>query len=263
MPWACRRYGQKGGLRSKQEGQQVLYAKMSSLAYKSESERIAGLAKLGFNLDKTLSNDDIMIAVNPKTSEIISAMTGSRFDSKKHRFRDTRTDIGTVFGLDRYGKRKKELKSIVLDAKKKYKDFDHTLTGHSLSGRQAQNISKETGIPAVTYNRASSPASAVADKISKWLGKDNKDSKVISYTTGNDFISKSAQLLGDEDEMNVVKMKKEKKKGIAENHSIDNFTGEGKSKKVSPWIAHVRNTRKKHGCSYKEALGLASKTYKK
>ena len=64
MPWACRRYGvQRGGLRSKQEGQQVLYAKMSSLAYKSESERVAGLAKLGFNLDKTLSNDDIMIAL--------------------------------------------------------------------------------------------------------------------------------------------------------------------------------------------------------
>lgn len=30
---------------------------------------------------------------------------------------------------------------------------------------------------------------------------------------------------------------------------------------MSQWIEHVKQTRAKHGCSYKEALKLASKTY--
>ena len=70
-------------------------------------------------------------------------------------------------------------------------------------------------------------------------------------------MSISAKLAGDDAETNLV----DKKKDGGISHSIDHCTGEGK-KKVSPWIEHVRNTRKKHGCSYKEALGLASKTYK-
>ncbi len=39
--------------------------------------------------------------------------------------------------------------------------------------------------------------------------------------------------------------------------------GKAKGKKVSPWIAHVREFSKKNGCSYKEAMSRASKTYKK
>jgi hypothetical protein len=29
------------------------------------------------------------------------------------------------------------------------------------------------------------------------------------------------------------------------------------------WIQHIKDTQRKHGCSYKEAMGLASGTYKK
>lgn len=32
---------------------------------------------------------------------------------------------------------------------------------------------------------------------------------------------------------------------------------------MSSWIEHVKKTRAKHSCSYKEALQLASKTYRK
>jgi len=260
--WTCKRYGtQRGGLRGKDNKQQTFYANMSDLAYKNVSVRMKKLPE-GFKLDRDLSNEDIMIAYNPTTKEVVSAVTGSRFTSRKHAMRDIRSDLGIAMGTDRLGKRTKEVGSIVKKAKVKYGDYDHTLTGHSLGGRVAQNISKQTGVPAVVFNRGSSPLGVVSDKVSKILGRDSKESKVIHYTTNKkstvDPVSISAKLAGDDAETNLV----DKKKDGGISHSIDHFTGEGK-KKVSPWIAHVRNTRKKHGCSYKEALGLASKTYKK
>jgi hypothetical protein len=35
------------------------------------------------------------------------------------------------------------------------------------------------------------------------------------------------------------------------------------SGKTSPWIDHVKSYQSQHGCSYKEALSNASKTYRK
>ena len=66
-------------------------------------------------------------------------------------------------------------------------------------------------------------------------------------------------------------------KDIAEAHSLSNFVdverdqiGVGKKSKkrtgkraTSPWIAHVKATQAKHGCSYKQAMSLASATYKR
>ena len=59
--WHCEYYNcsQSGGLRSKTDGQQEFYVKMSSLAYENEADRIKGLKKMGFEYDKELSNDGI------------------------------------------------------------------------------------------------------------------------------------------------------------------------------------------------------------
>lgn len=75
----------------------------------------------------------------------------------------------------------------------------------------------------------------------------------------------------------AVKLKKKpkkpkKKKGP--NHIIladddEDVIGEGKKKvkggcgTCTPWITHVKAYQSKHGCSYKEALSQASKTYHK
>jgi hypothetical protein len=51
--------------------------------------------------------------------------------------------------------------------------------------------------------------------------------------------------------------------------SQPNFFGKGKKKvkggcgTCTPWITHVKAYQSKHGCSYKEALSQASKTYHK
>jgi hypothetical protein len=264
--WHCKYHNwkQKGGLRGKAEGQQEFYGKMSSIAYENTENRKKKLEKLGFELDTELSNDDIMIAVNRNTGELVSTATGSRFTDKKHRFRDTRSDIGIALGTDRLGKRKKEVKAVVKKAGTKYKGYDHTLSGHSLAGRTMQSISKETGLPAVIFNRGASPMGAVSDKVAKWLGKDNKKSKVIHYTTNKgmtiDPVSISARLLGDDTE--TIKTKKKKDGGIS--HSIDHFTGQaGTGKKSNAWIQHVKAYAKKNNVSYKQAMKEAKASYKK
>lgn len=51
--------------------------------------------------------------------------------------------------------------------------------------------------------------------------------------------------------------------------SVNDVEGKGKKKvkggcgTCTPWITHVKKYQSKHGCSYKEALKEASKTYKK
>ena len=261
--WHCEYYNwnQSGGLRDKRDGQQEFYAKLSSYSYENTEDRKKKLAKLGFELDTELSNDDVMIAVNKKTRELVSTATGSRFTDKRHRFRDTRSDIGIVLGTDRWGKRKKEVKEVVKKAGEKYKGYDHTLSGHSLAGRTMHNISKETGIPAVIFNRGSSPIGALTDKITKWLGKDKKESKVIHYTTNKgltiDPVSISAKLLGDDTE--TIKVNNKKDGRIS--HSISHFTGAGK--KNNTWISHVKAYAKKNNVSYRQAMQESSKSYKK
>jgi hypothetical protein len=264
--WHCKFYncGQSGGLRKKEEGQQKFYAELSKLAYKNEADRIAGLNKLGFQYDKQLSNPDIIVAHNPSTKELVSAATGSRFTDPKHAFRDIKSDIGILFGTDRLGKRKSEIKNIVKKASAKYKGYDHTLTGHSLAGREMQSVSKETGLPAVIYNRGASPLGSVSDKIAKILGMDKK-SKVIHYTTNKgttiDPVSISAKLFGDDTETITVP----RKKSASSSHSISNFTqnGEGKGKKNNAWIQHVKAYAKKNNVPYRQAMKEAKTTYKK
>jgi hypothetical protein len=261
---------QTGGLRDRNSGQETFYAKMSSVAYGNTTEgRAAKLKKYGFKdwiQDVELSTPDVAILYNPKTKEVVSSITGSRFLSPTHALRDIRSDVGIALGTDRLGSRTRQVKGVVKRAQKKYGEYDHTLTGHSLAGRVSQNISKSLGIPAVAYNIGSSPLGAVADKIAKWFGADHKDSKVIHYTTNSlknktiDPLSVSAAVLGDATETINVK----KKTGSIA-HSLNHF-GAGKKKKPtrlqSPWVTHVKAYQKAHGGSYKEAMQRSRASYK-
>jgi predicted esterase YcpF (UPF0227 family) len=242
-------WNQTGGLRGKDANQQEFYAKLSSVAYGNTTEgRAAKLAKYKMTdwvQDTALSTPDVAVLYNPKTKEMVSAITGSRFTSRKHALRDIKSDIGIAAGVDRLGKRTSEVKAVVKKAKSKYKDYDATLTGHSLGGRTAQNISKSTGIPAVAYNIGSSPLGAVTDKIAKWFGRDHKDSNVIHYTTNSiknatiDPLSVSGAVLGDSNETVAVK-----KKTDAISHSLTHF-GAGKGTAVS--YETYRTVAKRYG----------------
>ena len=267
MKYHCKYYNwkQSGGFRKKSHGQQEFYAKLSSVAYgnttKGRADKLKKYTLTEWVQDTDLSTPDVAVLYNPRTKEIVSAITGSRFTSKKHALRDIRSDIGIAIGTDRLGKRTKEVTAIVKKAKSKYKGFDHTLTGHSLGGRTAQNVSKATGIPTVAYNVGYSPLGAVTDKISRWFGRDHKDSKVIHYTTNSlknktiDPLSVSGAVFGDAQETIAVK-----KKTDHISHSLTHF-GAGKRSK---WLTHVAAYRTKNPSkSYRECLKLASASYKK
>jgi hypothetical protein len=266
---------QKGGLRGKDQKQQKFYGYMSSLAYKDAKKRAEGLAKHGFNLDEELSNEDILVAHNPQTKEVVHAITGSRFDDPKNKFRDIRSDLGILAGTDRLGKRTSEITDVVKKSQKKYgKDYNYTNTGHSLGSRVSMNVSKKLGIDHVGFNQGSSPLGAVSDRIARLFGRDKKATR-INYTTGKDFISKSSQLLDDDVETNVVPLKKDVSTGLAGLHSIKHFTGqEGngapgsgvhkKNIKKNKWLVHVDQIKRKNkGMKYTEILKLASRSYVK
>lgn len=218
-----------GGMRTGDE-QQEFYAKMSSVAYGNTPEgRADKMNKYNFNqdwiLDNELSNPDISVLVNNKTKEVVHGITGTRIDNQTHRFRDLSSDLGIVLGIDKLGNRTAEVGDVVKKAKQKYNNYDHTLTGHSLGGKVASNLSQELDMPAVVFNKGSSPIGYVTDKLSNMFNEDSNKGEVIHYTTndiskGNvDMLSLSSALL-DDDTTKIVKQKY----GA---HSLKNFTGEG------------------------------------
>ena len=224
-----------GGLRRTPD-QQQFYAKMASLAYGGTPEgRSAKMNDFGFTqdwvLDTELSNPDVAVMVNPTTKEVVSSVTGSRFSDPVNKFRDISTDIGIALGVDKFGKRTSEVQGVVQQARDKYKDYDMTLAGHSLGGKVATNISHNLNIPAVVFNRGSSPLGFVTDKIMNLFNRDKKPDQTIHYTTNNlakgviDPLSVSSALL-DDGETKMV----DKRDG-SQAHAIINFTGEGRRRR--------------------------------
>jgi hypothetical protein len=195
----------RGGLRT--ENQQKFYAQMSRVAYgntptgRAEIMKKFGLTEHGWKLDFQLSNPDIAVIYNQQTKEVVYSCTGSRFKDKNNAVRDIRSDVGILFGTANYGKRITEVLSVVKIGMKKYKNWDQTLTGHSLGAYLAYEISKKTGIPAVYFNRGESPIGAVSEKIANIFRKKPKGERV-HYTTNKgmtiDPLSISARLFGND-----------------------------------------------------------------
>ena len=271
MPYNCKfhNFKQRGGLRGKDQDQQQFYAKMASIPYSNTTEeRAAKMKKYGFSddwvQDTALSNVDVSVLVNNKTKETVVGISGTRFNDKKNRFRDLRSDIGVALSVSKLGKRNSEVKKVVLAAKNKYPGNDITMSSHSLGSKIAQNISKNTGIASVGFNMGSSPLDAVTNKISNLFKKDHKDSKTIHYTTNSvkhrqiDPLSVSSAVLGDNTETVEVK-----KINDDNSHSLSQFTGAGKKKKPTQWMIHVKSVKLANPTiQYKDVLKLASKSYR-
>ena len=102
-----------------------------------------GLTQKGWRLDNQLSNPDIAVLYNQQSKEVVYSCTGSRFKDKNNAFRDIKTDVGILFGTANFGMRFTELLSVVRIGMRKYKNWDQTLTGHSLGAYLAYEISKK------------------------------------------------------------------------------------------------------------------------
>ena len=287
MSYQIKYVGHGRGQRGRGKEEQQKYAYLSSVAYGlPPAERDAKLKRFKLDdwaVDHAASTPDLAVIHNSKTKQVVHAVTGTRFKSKEHKWRDLRSDLGIVLGTDRL-KRNKEVGATVQAARDKYKDYEHQLSGHSLGGKVASNLSKELGLRAVVFNKGSSPASAIVDHISKLFGRDHKDSKVTHYTTNKggvvDPLSLSTTLLGNDDATERVESVDPSKSS----HSLGTFAvgagrkklrgggcrcssttqAEGPKKKTSSaWVAHVKSYAAQHGVSYKEAMTKASATYKR
>ena len=281
-------YGRGKCLRGRGKEEQQKYAYLSSVAYgATPAERDAKLKKFNmaddWEVDHDASTPDVAVIHNSKTKQVVHAVTGTRIKSNEHRWRDLRSDLGIVLGTDRYGARTKQVGAVVQAARDKYKDYTHELSGHSLGGKVASNLSKSTGLGATVFNKGSSPLSSVVDRISKLFGRDHKDSKITHYTTNKggviDPISLSTTLLGNDG----VTERAETVDQSKDPHALGSFAigagkkkmqggcrcnsptqaKEPKKKATSPWVSHVKAYAAKHGVSYKDALKGASASYKR
>jgi hypothetical protein len=102
----------------------------------------------GYELDKNLSNHNNQVYVNKKDKKFIYNTTGT------HSLSDIGTDILLGLGGLKKTKRYQEAHKGIRDTKQKYSGYNGTVTGDSLGGAIARNISSK-GDKVVTYNTAS------------------------------------------------------------------------------------------------------------
>jgi len=255
---------------------QTKYGLLSSLAYsKTNKERAEMLKKFdkdgNWELLPEYSGRHASVYKSTRTNEIVISVRGTDLKSKDTRYKDLRTDIGIAAGVSKFGKRNAQITKLVRKVRRDFPDTKPVLTGHSLGARIASDVAKKEEIPAVVYNKGSSPMDIIGYLKDKLFGAKKHD--ITHFNTNKGLVVdpvsiSSAVLSGDENE--IVKQKKGNNP-----HSLTNFIdkdnnqiGIGKKPKkkrpLSKWNIHVKNVKAKNPSkSFKEILKIASGTYVK
>lgn len=264
---------------TKKSNSMKLYAIFSDIAYKNTLKERSDKLKhyeryLGvWKIDDELYNEDVAVFVNYDTTEIVIAIAGSRLNQRKHCLRDLKTNIGILSGTDRLSKRMEDINNLFDAVDRKYQSYTKVVTGHSLGGRMASNLSKQNDITAITYNQGSSPIGEIVDKITNILGIDNKNSKVNQYSTNSikngviDLASISSKIFKNGNQHVTVNTKNGRASNLLNNHSLNHFLPGDEERighKNNRWINYLTEYREKHPkTKYHTAMKRASTAYKK
>lgn len=104
--------------------------------YKSQKKQKKAMKKYGYQLDKSLSNDNEQVYYNPNDKKLLYNVTGT------HNLKDAGTDVYLALGKLKDTNRYKEADETLKKAKAKYGVNNATITSHSLGGTIAQGIAK-------------------------------------------------------------------------------------------------------------------------
>ena len=141
--------------------------------------------------------------------------------------RDLLTDVALVRGVLKKTPRYKEEERLVKEVIAKYGKDNVELTGHSLGGTIAKDLSRQTGVKATTYNKGSSTkdfVEGVIDRVAVKVNPKGKRAKTAKLTTNYRTKYDPVSLMG----ATAVNTKLVKPtKGV---HTIESFRGRGVKK---------------------------------
>lgn len=159
---------------------QDLHANLSELAYKSHDEADRDAQRLGYRVDRSLSNPNATTFVNDRGEAIVS-YRGTRPTNLD----DLAADLHIATGSRKH-KRFDEAEDLARRVKSKYGDKVQA-TGHSLGGTQALHVNKKLGLNAHVFNPGATLGDTVdSDNVRVVRDKDDLISKALRVKRGSD-----------------------------------------------------------------------------
>jgi len=197
-----------------------------------------------FELDNSLSSGTSKVYHNPNTGQVVVSHRGTKGASDW-----LNNAVYGVFGKTGYKMtpRFKEAEKVQKQAQEKYGAKNISTIGSSQGGLQAELLGEDTH-EIITHNKATRPFASQA-------GKNQFDvrAKTDIISALNPFAKKTGKEVEYEASSNPVTAHK-----IESLSEDDTMIGQGIK---NPWIKHLKQYQKKHGCSYKEAMKRAKETY--
>ena len=149
----------------------------------------------GFQRDSELSNRNRQIFYNPESKHVVMSERGTVLNEKQFKNSDLGNDALLALNLHHFSSRFKNSTATAKKTKKKYNDYDFTVTGHSAGGSAAQYVNRRLGVTAVTYS-AHMPTSTIAQEALRTIIKDPKKLNAHNYSTIADPIGIGMVLSG-------------------------------------------------------------------
>jgi hypothetical protein len=157
VQWAQTGYEDSDDVRKK-------FARLSQIAYLNSKERKRAIADFSWKYkDKfiiltNLSDRDRLVVYDEDCKKAIVAIRGTDIKNKtQNRRRDLIADTYIAFGFTQRSARYKESEQVVKTLIKKFGHNNVILTGHSLGGKLAFELSKQYKLPAIVFNQFSTP----------------------------------------------------------------------------------------------------------
>ena len=172
-------------------------------------------AKIGDNLTiiNKYTDRDRLAIFNADCNKVILIFRGTDIKNKtNNRNRDLIADMWIAAGMTNKSKRYQESKKILDNIIREYGHDNVILTGHSMGGKMAYELSKAEQLPAISFNQFSSPLDFTSNDLNTHFTTND-----ISKIGQVDPFSISSTLL--DDQKIIISDVKE---GLTP-HTIDNF----------------------------------------